>query len=280
MIVPVVATSAAVAIAERHAGRPGAGVYAGRARAVLWRNARAVRTTNAFVFLTGFVEPVLFLVAFGYGVGGLVGTIDVAGRTVSYATYIAPALLAASAMNGALMDATFNVFFKMHYQRLYQAMTATSLGPLDVALGEIGWAMVRGAAYAVGFLVVVACFGLVVSWSALLMVPAAVLVAFAFAAIGMTLTSYMTSFQQMNWVTFVLLPMFLFSGTFFPITVYPVWLQHIIEALPLWQAIAMMRGFMLGELDGGLVFHVAYFVVLSVVGLWVTTRRLDALFLR
>ena len=276
----MITTTAAVAIATRRHGRPGSASYAGRAHAVLVRNAVAVRTTNAFVFLTGFVEPVLFLVAFGYGVGGLVGTVDVGGHTVPYATYIAPALLAASAMNGAIMDATFNVFFKMHFQRLYQAMTATSLGSLDVALGEIGWAMSRGAAYAVGFLVVTAAFGLLVSWSALLLIPAAVIVAFAFAAIGMTLTSYMSSFQQMNWVTFVLLPMFLFSGTFFPITAYPVWLQHVIEALPLWQAIAMMRALMLGSFDAGLGFHIGYFVVLSVVGLWATSRRLDALFLR
>ncbi len=280
MILRAAVTSAAVTIAERHANRPGSAVYGGRARAVLFRNARAVRTTNALVFATGFVEPVLFLVAFGYGIGQLVGTIDVAGQTISYAAFIAPALLAASAMNGALMDATYNVYFKMHYQRLYQAMTSTSLGPMDVALGEIGWAMVRGAAYAGGFLVVITCFGLVVSWSAVLMIPAAVLVAFAFAAIGMTLTSYMSSFQQLNWVTFAMLPMFLFSGTFFPISTYPIWLQHVIEALPLWQAIAMMRGLMLGELDGGLAFHVGYFVVLSVAGLWITTRRLDALFLR
>jgi lipooligosaccharide transport system permease protein len=280
MILKAAAVSAAVAIAEQRAGRPGSGVYAGRARTVLARNAAALRTTNAFVFATGFVEPVLFLIAFGYGIGGLVGTVEVNGVSVDYAAFIAPALLASSAMNGALMDATYNVFFKMHFQRLYQTMTSTSLGSMDVALGEIAWAMVRGAAYATGFLVVITAFGLVGSWSALLMIPAAVLVAFAFAAIGMTLTSYMSSFQQLNWVTFALLPMFLFSGTFFPITAYPLWLQHVIEALPLWQAIAMMRGLMFGELDGGLAFHVGYFVVLSVAGLWVTTRRLDSLFLR
>jgi len=282
VIVNVALMSAAASIAHKRANRPGSGVYAGRSHAVFVRNARAVRTTNAFVFLTGFVEPVLFLIAFGYGIGGLVGDIEVGGTvgSVSYAAFVAPALLAASAMNGALLDATYNVFFKMHFQRLYQAMTATSLGPLDVALGEIGWAMARGGAYAVGFLVVSIAFGLVGSWTAVLMIPAAVLVAFAFAAVGMTMTSYLSSFQQLNWVTFALLPMFLFSGTFFPITVYPTWLQHVVEALPLWQAIAMMRGLMAAQIDAGLAVHVGYFVVLSAIGLWATTRRLDALFLR
>lgn len=270
----------AAAIAEHRAHRAGASVYSARSHAVLTRNVWALKTSNALVFLTGFVEPVLFLVAFGYGVGGLVGTVTVDGEQVTYAAFIAPALLAASAMNGALMDSTFNVFFKMHYMRIYQTMMSTSLGPLDVALGEIGWSMVRGAAYAVGFLVVVTGFGLVSTPWAVLLVPAAVLVAFAFAAIGMTITSYMSSFQQLNWLNFVLLPMFLFSGTFFPITVYPEWLQAVIQALPLWQAIAMMRGLMFGVLDGGLLVHVLYFAVLAAIGLYVTTRRLDALFLR
>jgi lipooligosaccharide transport system permease protein len=158
------------------------------------------------------------------------------GVGVSYAASIAPALLASSAMSGALMDATFNVFFKMHYMRIHQTMMSTSLGSLDVALGEIGWAMLRGAAYAVGFTVVVALFGLLTSWWAPLMIPAAVLVAFAFASTGMTITSYMRSFHQLIWLNFLLLPLFLFSGTFFPMTLYPQWLQWIIMVTPLWQA--------------------------------------------
>jgi lipooligosaccharide transport system permease protein len=275
-----VVTSAAVAIAERRARRPGAGRYSGRSHTILQRGFLALRTSNALVFVTGFVEPVLFLIAFGYGVGGLIGTVTVEGVEVPYAAFVAPALLAASAMNGALFDSTFNVFFKMHHQRLYQAMMATSLGPLDVALGEIGWAMIRGAAYAVGFLAVITLFGLTTTWWALLLIPAAVLVAFAFAAVGMSLTSYMTSFQQLNWLNFWLLPLFLFSGTFYPITNYPEWMQTIIQALPLWQAIAMMRGIMFGVIDGALLAHVAYFVVIASIGLFATTRRLEALFLR
>ena len=280
MITQAFVTSAAVAIAERRAGRPGAGVYAGRSHTVLQRGFLALRTSNALAFFTGFVEPVLFLVAFGYGVGGLVGTVTVDGVEVPYAAFIAPALLAASAMNGALFDSTFNVFFKMHHLRLYHAMMATSLGPLDVALGEIGWAMIRGAAYAVGFLTVITLFGLTTTWWALLLVPAAVLVAFAFAAIGMSLTSYMTSFQQLNWLNFWLLPIFLFSGTFYPITNYPEWLQAVIQVTPLWQAIAMMRGIMFGVIDAALLVHVAYFAVIAVIGLFATSRRLEALFLR
>jgi len=280
VITSTVAVSAAAAIAERRARRPGASIFAGRAHAPIMRNAYALRTTNALTFLTGFVEPVIFLVAFGYGVGGLIGSVEVNGVEVSYAAFIAPALLASSAMSGALMDATFNVFFKMHYMRIYQTMMSTSLGSFDVALGEIGWAMLRGAAYAVGFTVVVGLAGLLTSWWALLMIPAAVLIAFAFASIGMTITSYMRSFHQLNWLNFFLLPLFLFSGTFFPITLYPEWLQSIIMVTPLWQAIAMTRSLAFGIFDGGLVVHVAYFLVLAAVGLVLTSRRLEALFLR
>jgi lipooligosaccharide transport system permease protein len=280
MITQLVAVTAAVAIAERRSGRLGSSTFAGRPQALLTRNGLAVRTNNALVFLTGFVEPVIYLIAFGYGVGGLIGTVEVGGQTVSYAAFIAPALLASSAMNGALMDATFNVYFKMHFMKLYQTMLSTSLGPVDVALGEIGWAMIRGAAYAVGFTIVAALFGLLTTPWSILMIPAAVLVAFAFASVGMTLTSYMSSFQQLNWLQFFLLPLFLFSGTFYPITLYPDWLQAIIMVTPLWQSIAMMRSIAFGIFDGALFVHVAYLVVLAAVGLTYTSRRMDALFLR
>ena len=280
MITQALTVSAAVAIAERRSGRVDAGVRAGRARTLMLRNALALRTNNALSFLTGFVEPVIFLLAFGYGVGALVGTITYGGMTLPYAVYVAPALLAVSAMNGAIFDSTFNVFFKMHYLRIYQAITSTSLGPLDVALGEIGWAMLRGAMYAAGFLTVVTLLGLTTSWWALALVPAAMLIAFAFASVGMAVTSYMSTFHQLNWMQFVLLPLFMFSGTFFPITAYPEWLQVVVAATPLWQAIALTRGLFLGVLEPALLIPVAYFAVMAAIGLIVTTRRLDRLFLR
>lgn len=280
MITSALAVSAAVAIAERRSGRPDSGIRAGRARTLIERNALALRTSNAISFLTGFIEPVIFLLAFGYGVGALVGSVTVDGLELPYAVYVAPALLAASAMNGAIFDSTFNVFFKMHYLRVYQAMTSTSLGPLDVALGEIGWAMIRGASYSVGFLVVVWAFGLTVSWWALALIPAAMLIAFAFAAVGMALTSHMSTFHQLNWLQFVMLPLFLFSGTFFPITAYPEWLQAVVSATPLWQSVALSRDLFLGDVGPVLIVHISYLLAMAAAGLFVTTRRLDRLFLR
>ena len=272
--------ASAVQIAERRSGRTAASVYAGRPWALIQRNIFALRTSNSLVFFSGFVEPVLYLLAFGFGLGNFVGKVSDGGAQLSYAAYLAPALLATSAMNGAIADSTWNVFFKMHYAKLYDAVMATSLGALDTAAGEIGWAMIRGATYGVGFMCIVAPLGLVQSWWGFLAIPAAALIAFGFAAMGMSITSYMRSHQQMNWINFFLLPMFLFSGTFFPLTNYPWLAQQIIHALPLWQGIAMLRSLMTGTVDLALAGHLLYFVVFIAVGLTVTTRRLNSLFLR
>ena len=274
-------TDSAIAIAERRSGRAGAGSFAGRPMIMVSRALLALKSSTWFVVLSGFVEPVFYLLSFGFGLGKLIGGVtDGSGAPVSYAAYIAPALLATSAMNGAIYDSTWNVFFKMHFGKLYNTVLSTSLGSLDVALGEISWALLRGFAYAVGFMIVVAPLGLIPSAWGLLAPFAAVLVAFGFASIGMGITSYLKNFQQMNWVNFFMLPMFLFSGTFYPLTVYPEWLRLVIEALPLWQAIELVRSLTLGTISWGLLWHVLYFVVMIVLGLFFTTKRLTALFLR
>lgn len=275
-------TNAAIALAERRANKMGASIFAGRPLAVATRNLRALKSFSGLTFIAGFVEPVLFLIAFGYGVGGMVGNItDTNGDTISYAAYIMPALLATSAMNGAIFDSTWNVYFKMQFAKLYEGMLATSLGTLDVALGEIGWAMFRGMIYGIGFVTVVGSLGLVPSvGGAIMSVLAATIVAFAFAAVGMGITSYVKSFQQLDMVSFFLLPMFLFSGTLFPLTIFPTWAQWLIQALPLRQAIELVRDCMNLEFSWALAGHLAYFAIMIIGGLYFTTRRLTALFLR
>ncbi len=271
----------AIAIAERRKNRVGAGMYSGRSRVVLERGFYALKSSTWMVVLSGFVEPVFYLLAFGYGIGQFIdGTTDGAGNPITYAQFIAPALLATSAMNGAIYDSTWNVFFKMHFGKLYNSMLSTSLGTLDVALGEIGWALLRGLAYAIGFMAVVTPMGLVTSGWGILAIPASVLIAFGFASVGMGVTSYLKSHQQMQWIQLVMLPMFLFSGTFFPLSVYPEPIQWLIQALPLWQAIELIRGLTLGVMNMAMLGHVLYFVVMIIAGLYFTTRRLTALFLR
>ena len=195
-------------------------LYAGRARVVLERNLRVYRQAW-MIIVSGFFEPVFYLFALGQGLGALVGTVDAGAGPVSYAAYIAPGLLATSAMNGAIYDSTVNVFFKMRYAKLYDAMLATSLGPMDVAIGEIAWSLLRGGIYSAGFVLVMLVMGLLESWWALLAVPVALLIALGFGAVGMAVTSYMKTFQQLEWINTALLPMFLFSTTFYPLDVYP-----------------------------------------------------------
>ena len=273
-------TSDAVQIAERRTGKFGEKYYSGRPQQVLLRNWLSFKSSAWIAVVSGFFEPVLYLLSFGYGIGELVGNISTSTGNISYAAYIAPGLLATSAMNGAMFDSTWNVFFKLNESRLYKAMLSTSLGPLDVALGEIAWALLRGGIYATAFTVVLAGLGLVTSWWALLAVPAAIIVAFGFASFGMAITSYMTSHHQMNFFEIFLLPMFLFSGAFYPLTVFPGWAQAIIKALPLGQGIELVTKAMSGNFGIGLFVNVAYFLVMICIGLFFTTKRLNALFMR
>jgi lipooligosaccharide transport system permease protein len=273
--------SAAVSIAERQANRIGAKHYAGRSHVILERSLVALKSSNWFPVVSGFLEPLLYLFSFGYGVGTLIGDIQVSnGQVVSYAMFIAPGLLATSAMNGAIYDSTWNVYFKLHEGKIYHGMLATSLGPLDVALGEILTALIRGFAYAVGFMAVATPMGLIPSWWGVSAIPAAVLIAFGFASIGMAITSYFKSYQQMGLINISLLPIFLFSGSFYPLSVFPDWAQVIIKSLPLWHAIEIIRNLSLGIINLSLLGHVAYFLVMIIAGLIFTTRRLNALFMR
>ncbi len=255
-------------------------LWAGNPGAVVQRGLIAARSSSWVVVLSGFFEPVFFLLSMGIGLGALVGDVETAqGITVPYAAFIAPALLAVSAMNGAIYDSTWNVFFKLNYGKLYEGMLSTSLGPLDVALGEILYALLRGLAYATGFMIIMQLIGLNLSWTAVLALPAVLLIAFGFASLGMAVTSYMKTFQQMDWINFVMLPMFLFSATFYPISVYPGWVQQIVMALPLWHGVELIRGLTTGILSAGMLWHVLYYAVMIAVGLVFTTKRLRALFL-
>jgi len=273
--------SAAVAIAEKQIGKKGEKYYARRSNAVLERSLIAFKSSTWFAVLSGFLEPVLYLFSFGYGVGKLIGDITLAsGLTVNYAMFIAPGLLATSAMNGAIYDSTWNVYFKLNESKTYQGMLATSLGPLDVALGEILSALLRGFVYSLGFLCIATPMGLIPSWWGILAISAAVLIAFGFASVGMAITSYFKSYQQMGLINITLLPIFLFSGSFYPLSVFPDWAQVIIKTLPLWHAIELVRNLTLGIVGWHLIGHIFYFLLMIFLGLYFTTKRLNALFMR
>jgi len=255
-------------------------LYAGRARMLIVRSSLASRSAWLAIF-SGFFEPLFFLLAMGHGLGSLVGEVSgPGGGQLSYAAFIAPGLLAASAMNGAVFDSTFNIFFKLKYAKLYDAMLATPLGPVDIALGEIGWALIRGGFYATAFLGVLLGLGLISSPWALLALPVALFVAFAFAAVGLAATSFMRSWQDFDLVQLAVVPMFLFSATFFPLSVYPPVLQWLVQAFPLYHAVELMRGLTTGVVGWAMLGHVAYFLVMATFGVVMAAHRLKSLLLR
>jgi len=251
----------------------------GGARHLIERNIRVYRNGWA-VLVSGIFEPVFYLLSVGVGVAQLVGDVELpGGRLVSYTAFIAPAMLASSAMNGAMFDAVFNLFFKLKYNKLYDAVLATPVTPVDVAVGEIGWALMRGGFYSAAFLLVMLVMGLISSWWALLALPAVVLVGFAFAALGTAATTYMKSWQDFEYVTLVALPMFLFSATFYPLSTYPEPLQWVVRCSPLYHAATLLRELTAGAVSAGSLVHVAVLAAIGVVGVLVTGRRLERLLL-
>lgn len=231
------------------------------------------------VFVTGFLEPVFYLLSIGIGVGTLIPGFEVNGQHVPYADYVAPGMLAASAMNGAIFDATFNVFFRLKYAKLYDQILATPRTVGDVARGEIGWALIRGGIYSTAFLAVMAGFGMVHSWWGLLTVPATLLIGYAFASVAMSLTTWIRSWQDFEYITLALMPLFLFSATFFPITRYPQWLQWVVEATPLYRGVVLCRELAAGAIGWGSLVSVLYLVAMGALGTVLVRRRLSRLLL-
>jgi lipooligosaccharide transport system permease protein len=251
-----------------------------RARFLVERNIYVYRRTW-IVILSGFFEPLFYLGSIGFGLGALVGTVNgPGGLPISYQLFVAPALLASAAMNGAIAEGTFNFFFKLRYNKTFDAILATPLSAGDVAVGELIWALIRGGIYAIAFLLVMAVLSLAVSPWVLLTVPAALLIGFAFGAVAMAATSFMRTWQDFDLINLVILPMFLFSGTFYPIDAYPEALRVFVQLTPLYQGVDLLRSLAVGHLDPVLLVHVAYLGVMGIAGLYLVSRRLDKLLLR
>ncbi len=252
-----------------------------RAGAVTRRNVSALRSAYWLVVISGFFEPLLYLLSIGIGVGGLVGKLPLPdGRLVSYSAYVAPAMLASSAMAGALSESTFNFFGKMKFMKLYDGVLATPVRPMEVALGELMWAMARGALYCFAFLAIMVGMGLTsVGW-ALLAFPASLLVGFSFGGAGMALSTYLRSWQDFDLMGTVQFALFLFSGTFAPVHSYPPPMRVLVECTPLYHAVELIRGLTTGSIHPVLLVHVAYLVAMTALGLTVAGRRMGKLLLK
>jgi lipooligosaccharide transport system permease protein len=211
-------------IAARHVARRNALVYFGS-----WKS-------NIF---PPMLEPVLWLFAIGYGLGRFIEDID--GQ--SYILFIAPALLAIEAMNAAFFECSYGSFVRMHYQKTYQAITATPLNLDDVVLGEFLWAAGKAGLQGVIVLAVLLAFGLVQTPLLALAIPVVIVVAFLFAAIGILTSAVAPGFDTFNYPMYLYItPQFFLSGTFFPLSEFPTTFQYVAYTLPLTHATIAVRG--------------------------------------
>jgi lipooligosaccharide transport system permease protein len=245
---------------------------------IIERNVMVYRRTWMILF-SGFFEPLFYLFFFVYPLQKFIGDVTFEGNTIEYAAFVAPALLASSAMNGAFYDAT-NVFWKLRESKVYESILATPVSPKDVVVGETIWAVVRAMLYATAYLFVIVVLGLVDSPWAILALPACFVIGFAFAGAGIAAVTYMRTWKDFDLIQLVMLPMFMFSATFYPISVYPEVLEWIVRCLPLYQGIELIRSLTTGTVGPFQLVNVAYLMTMGMVGLSLSSRRIDKLLLK
>lgn len=230
------------------------------------------------VLVTGFFEPLFYLLSIRIGLASLVGDVESGGVLVPYDQFVAPGLMAASAMNGAIFDSTMNVFFKIKVSKTYDAVLTTPMTAADVALGEITFAVIRGGLYSTAFMFTMWALGMVRSPWVVMAVPACILIGFAFASVGMALTTFMRSWEDFEYVPAATLPLFLFSATFYPLSQYGDW-AWVVQISPLYHGVELVRAANLGAWDSSIFAHVAVLVGLAIVGAGVAARRIERLLL-
>lgn len=267
-------------VLSRLPGRPSGSV--GRVGAVTARNLVALRRSGFWlVVVSGLVEPMLYLFAMGIGVGGLIRSFTLAdGTVVSYAAFVAPGMLAAAAMNAALAESTYNFFARLRWAKLYDAMVATPLRPMEIALGELGWSLMRGTLYGMVFLAIMVGLDLTTPLWAVAALIASPLVGLAFGCIGMTIATLIRTWQDFDYLAVIQFALFLFSATFAPLSTYPVPMQIAVEIMPLYHGVELARALTMGRPDWATVGHVAYLLALAAVGLTVASRRMNRLLCR
>jgi lipooligosaccharide transport system permease protein len=267
------------AIARRApAPAPASGLVASllRSRRLVQRNL-LVYKRGWMVIFSGFFEPLFYLLGIGYGLGTLVGGIELSdGRTITYAAFVAPALLATASMNGAIAESIFNVFFKLNFSKTYDAILATPLGIREIAVGEMLWSLFRGTLYVIAFVLVMIGMGLVISPLVFLVIPASILIGASFSAACLAASAYLRTVQDFDLpMGLVVMPMFLFSGTFFPISLYPQPIQLAMELTPLFHAVGLLRGLATGLLGWHELWDLAYLVAFGAIAMWIALNRLQ-----
>jgi lipooligosaccharide transport system permease protein len=245
---------------------------------VLQRNLLVYRHTFRGSIFGSFVTPLLYLTAMGVGLGQLIGT---QGRGVlggyEYTHFLGPGLLAATCMQSAVFESTFPILGKIIWRRNYEAMLATPLVVRHLVGGELLWIAFRMTLISTVFLGVLTLFGIPRSPLALLAIPAAVLTGVAFSAAIISFAATQKNDAGFSWMfRFVVNPLFLFSGTFFPLSQLPQWAQYIAAATPLYHGVSLTRGLVLDDatLLAGWYWHVGYLAVVAACFAWVANRLL------
>jgi len=240
------------------------------ALAVWQRNLTMYRRTWKLNILPNFFEPLLYLASIGIGVGAYV---DQMGGT-SYVAFLAPGLVAVSAMNGASFEVTYNAFIRLNFEKTYESMLTTPVQPEDVLAGEVLWALTRASIYGGCFFAVIAAVGLAPLPHALLALPAIPLTGLVFAALGIAFALRIRSIDLFSfYFTLFLTPLFLFSDVFFPLDerLAGGW-RAVAEALPLLHPVRLMRAAFRGESSLVLVWDALYSLALSAALLALATR--------
>ncbi len=250
-----------------------------RPQRLLERQWMVNRSGGWMIVLSGFFEPLFYLLSIRIGFGSLVGDVTDGGRVVSYAQFVAPALMAASAMNGAIFESTMNIYFKLKHERVYDAALATPLTAGDIAVGEIANSSLRGALYSAAFLLTLVLLGMAESPWIVLALPICILIAVAFSAVGMAATTYMRTWADFEYVPSLTLPLFLFSATFYPLSSYGDF-GWVVQLSPLYHGVALVRGVSFGDFSWAYLGHLGVLVAMALVGISVTAKRIEHLLLK
>jgi len=224
------------------------------------RNATVFRRIWLLGIMAWFAEPVIYLVAMGFGLGRYLEQI----QGVRYITFIAPGLLATSTMFGATFASTWDAWFKMERSGVYHAAASTPLSVEDVALGEIMWSSTRATIYGSAFLIIATLFGVFKSWWGLLTIPSIALVGLVFAITGLIYTYWIkhVDYLAYYWTLFIT-PMFMFAGIFFPLTKLPEWIHVLAWFMPLYHGVNLVRALTLTGDVGSALASAAWIVVLT-----------------
>ena len=258
---------------------PSASSISWRFTRVWRRNAIVYRRIWLVNFLVPLLEPLLYLAAFGIGLSAFIPKVPYEGIDLSYTAFIAPALLAITMMYNAFFENTYASFVRMYYQKTFDGMLATPLSLEEIITGEIVWGATKSVIATAIMLAVVSLFGLVQYPQGLIILPLSFLGGLAFGVVGMVFTGIIPTIDMFNLPIFLFItPMFLFSGTFFPMNGLPAWAQQLSLALPLTHLVRIARELCLGRITPELFWGVGYLVVFTVIlfplALFVMKRRL------